>query len=260
VGERPQWYEVLAGLRVVYEVRGELQKARELAQEALRLAQTRAQPYSLAWALYFAGILHGLRREGQAAHARAEALLVLARQQEFRGLLARGTRLRGWALAAQGQLAEGVAEMRQGLAAYQAVGFEVGPWFLAALAEAYGQLGQAEAGLSLLEEVLGPAHRHEERCYEAERYRLQGELLLARAAEADAEAEACFQQAFDVARCQQATSLELRAAMSLSRLWLRQGKHSQARQLLSEVYDWFTEGFDTADLREARALLEGLSR
>jgi predicted ATPase len=217
-----------------------------------------AHPYTMAFALYFAGILHCLRREGQAAQARAEATIALARQHEFLGMLARGTKLQGWALAEQGQRAEGLAQMRQGLAAYQAAGLEVSPWFLALLAEAYGHMGQADEGLSLLDEALGLAHKHGERCYEAELYRLKGELLLARAAEPHAEAEACFQQALDVARRQQAKSLELRAATSLSRLWQRQGKRHEAHQLLGDIYGWFTEGFDTADLQGTRALLAAL--
>jgi predicted ATPase len=106
-----------------------------------------------------------------------------------------------------------------------------------------------------MDEALGPAHTHEERHYEAELHRLKGELLFARAAEHDAQAEACFQQARAVARCQQAKSLELRPAMSLARLWQRQGKRAEARALLAPIYGWFTQGFDTADLQEAQALL-----
>ena len=174
-------------------------------------------------------------------------------------MLARGTKLEGWALAEQGRRAEGIAQMRQALAAYQAAGLAVSPWFLALLAEAYGHMGQADEGLSILDEALGRAHTDDERCYEAELYRLKGELLLGRAAEPHAEAEACFQQALAVARRQQAKSLELRAATSLSRLWQHQGKRHAARQLLAEVYGWFTEGFDTPDVQGPKALLEALS-
>ena len=98
-----------------------------------------------------------------------------------------------------------------------------------------------------------------ERWYEPELYRLKGELLLAHAMGHDTEAETCFRQALDIARRQQAKSWELRAALSLSRLWQRQGKRDEARELLAEVYGWFTEGFDTADLQEAKALLEELA-
>jgi predicted ATPase len=227
-------------------------QALQQSREAITLAQAWAHPYSLAWALFYAGILHCLRREAQAAQEWAEATIAMAREHEFRGLLARGTRLRGWALAARGQRAEGVAQMHQGLTAFQAAG-EAGlqPLFRALLAEMYERVGQATAGLSTLDEELAQAHTRGSRWYEAELHRLKGELLLARSAGHHAEAQACFHQAFDVARSQQTKSLELRAAMSLARLWQRQGKRSQARQLLAEVYGWFSEGFDTADLQEA---------
>ena len=131
------------------------------------------------------------------------------------------------------------------------------PHFRALLAEAYGNVGQPEAGLSVLAEVLADVHTNG-LCYcEAELYRLQGELLLQQAAGSGDEAETCFRQALDVARRQEAKSLELRAAMSLSRLWQRQGKRAEALELLAQIYGWFTEGFDTADLQEAKALLEG---
>jgi predicted ATPase len=120
-------------------------------------------------------------------------------------------------------------------------------------------VGQAEEGLSVLAEALAAAHNSGECWREAELYRLQGELLLARSRENQIEAEACFHQALDVARHQQAKSLELRAAMSLSRLWQRKGKRQAAYDLLAPIYHWFTEGFDTADLQEAKTLLEELS-
>jgi predicted ATPase len=119
-------------------------------------------------------------------------------------------------------------------------------------------MGQPEEGLSVLAEALTDVHNTSLCYYEAELHRLHGELLLQAAGSGD-EAEACFRQAFDVARRQQAKSWELRAAMSLSRLWQRQGKRTEARELLAEIYGWFMEGFDTADLQEARALLEELS-
>jgi predicted ATPase len=184
-------------------------------------------------------------------------VIAIAREQGFAQWLAQGTIFRGWALAEGGQGAEGMAEMRQGLAAHQATGAELArPHYLALLAGAYGNAGQANEGLTLLGEALAAVDARGERWCEAELYRLQGELLLERSAAHDVEAEACLQQALAVARRQQAKSWELRAAMSLSQLWQRQGKRAEAHQLLAEVYDWFTEGFDTADLREAKALLE----
>jgi predicted ATPase len=132
-------------------------------------------------------------------------------------------------------------------------------YFLALLAEAYGRGGQAEEGLSVLDEALAAVQKTGERWWEAELYRLKGELILAASAEDSAEAEAYFQHAIDIARRQQAKSLELRAAMSLSRLWQQQGKSDAARGLLAPVYGWFTEGFETADLQEAKELREVLS-
>ena len=150
--------------------------------------------------------------------------------------------------------------MHQGLAATQATGQRNGlSVFLALLAEASGQSGQAEAGLRLLAEALAHVDHTGERYYEAEVYRIKGELLLQQAVPDAPQAEACFQQALVVARRQQARSWELRAAMSLSRLWQQQGKRTEARELLAPIYSWFTEGFDTPDLQEAKALLEALA-
>ena len=151
--------------------------------------------------------------------------------------------------------------MGRGLAGWRATGAElVQPYFLALLAEAYEKAGQAEEGLLVLAEALALVRTSGERRKEAELYRLKGELLLARSPEHHRQAEACFHQALALARRQQAKSLELRAAMSLSRLWQQQGKRGEARELLAPIYGWFIEGFDTADLQEAKALLEELSR
>jgi predicted ATPase len=117
-------------------------------------------------------------------------------------------------------------------------------------------VGQTAEGLEALAEALATVAQSRGRWWEPELYRLRGELLLQHSVAQPGEAEACFQQALDIARRQQARSLELRAAMSLSRLWQRQGKREPARQLLAPIYGWFTEGFDTTDLREAKALLD----
>ena len=169
---------------------------------------------------------------------------------------------RGWALVEQGQGKEGIAQIRQGLTAYRATGAEMAvPYFLALLAEAYGKVGEAEHGLAALGEALAQAEQTGERWYEAELYRLKGELLMAQEGPKGKteEVEQCFQQALSIARRQSARSLELRAATSLARLWQQQGKQQEAHQLLSEIYHWFTEGFDTKDLQEAKALLEQLT-
>jgi predicted ATPase len=149
--------------------------------------------------------------------------------------------------------------MRQGIAAWRATGAELQrPYYLALLAEAHGKAGQADEGLRVLAEALSAVHTTGERQHEAEIYRLKGELLLQQDVPDEQEAESCFRQAVDVAHQQQAKSFELRAAMSLSRLWQQQGKCAEARQLLEPIYGWFTEGFNTTDLLEARALLEEL--
>jgi predicted ATPase len=230
-------------------------------REALTLAQELFQPFSLAFVLSQAALLHQLRREEQAAQEQAEAVLSLAREQGFSRWEAWGIVMGGWALAAQGQRAEGIVQIRQGLAAWQATGQELGRVsLLALLAETYGKAGQAEAGLMVIAEALALIDKIGERLQEAELYRLQGELLLAQAGERQQvqEAEARFHQALAVARRQQAKSWELRVAISLSRLWQQQGKRAEAYTLLAPIYGWFTEGFETADLQEARALLEEL--
>ena len=228
------------------------------SHEALTLAQELSHPYSLALAWPKQPRLHQCRREGQLTQERAEAVITFSIEQAFQYWAAWGTLVRGWVLTEQEQGEEGIAQLHQGMAAYQATGAELClPLWLAMLAEAYGKVGQTEAGLTALAEALATVHRTGERWWEAEIHRLKGELLLRRASPTE-EAEACFQQALDIARHQQAKSLELRAAMSLARLWQGQGKHAEARQLLAPIYDWFTEGFDTADLREAKGLLEAL--
>jgi predicted ATPase len=178
-------------------------------------------------------------------------------EQGFGQNLANATFTRGWALAAQGQHEEGMTEMRQGLVSRQALGAGITlAEYSARLGEAYGRIGQAEEGLHLMAEALVVVDN--DRWYEAEVHRLKGELLLRQAVPDAPQADACFQQALAVARRQQARSWELRAAMSLSRLWQQQGKLAEARQLLAEVYGWFTEGFHSPDLQEAKALLEEL--
>jgi predicted ATPase len=180
-----------------------------------------------------------------------------------------GTILRGWALAEQGQGKEGSRQICQGLDALQAMGVGLSrPSYLAMLAEAYGKEGQATEGLKVLAEALAMVNKNGESVWEAELYRLKGELLLVQEGyrpqavgcrDKTEEAEACFLKAIEVARKQQAKSLELRAVMSLAKLWQRQGKQKEAHEMLAAIYNWFTEGFNTKDLQEAKALLDELS-
>jgi predicted ATPase len=229
------------------------------SQEALALAQTLADPHSLAWAQHWAAFLYYRRREAPTVQAQAEALLTLAAEQGFPHFVGFGTFWRGWALAMQGQGEAGLAQLRQGMETVLATGNTVSrPLCLVLLAEAAGHAGQVEEGLRLLAEALTAFGASGRGDMLPEAYRLQGELLLQQAAPDATQAEACFHQALAIACRQQAKSWELRAATSLSRLWQQQGKRAKAYALLAPIYGWFTEGFDTADLQEARVLLEEL--
>jgi len=241
-------------------------QALKRVQEAVILAQELSQPFSLCFALVYSLTIHCLRGEGKTAQERAEILIPLSTEQGFAHFLANGLLLRGWALVRQGQGREGITQLCQGLAAYRATRADLNrSFFLAGLAEAYAQTGQTEEGLSVAAEVLAAVESTGERFYEAEMYRLKGTLTLqskdpSPKSQVEVEAEACFHKAIEIARRQQAKSLELREVISLSRLWQRQGKKDEARQPLAEIYGWFTEGFDTADLQEAKAVLEELRR
>ena len=228
------------------------------SHEAVTLAQQVAHSYSLGFALSAAAVFHQFRQEERCTQERAEAAMSLAKEQGFPYWMAISFILRGWALAHQGQAQEGIEQIHQGMTAWRATGAVVfQPYFLALLAEAQGIMGQPEAGLTMLTEALALVDTTGERWYEAELHRLKGILLLQQHADNQAEAEICFHHALAIARNQQAKSWELRATTSLVRLW-QQGKRDEARQVLAEVYHWFTEGFDTADLKEAKALLEVL--
>jgi predicted ATPase len=224
------------------------------------MALALAHPFGLVNALILSARLHYCRREWQTAQAHAEAMLTLATEHGFARYAARGAFVRGAVLVAQGQGAEGIAQIRQGLAAWRATGAEaLRPYYLALLAAALERGGQVKEGLQLLAEALVVANDTGECRWNAELHRFKGEFLLARPAAQHAEAEICFRQALDVARRRQAKSVELRAATSLSRLWQQQGKRDTARRLLEPIYGWFTEGFDTADLQQAEALLGELT-
>jgi predicted ATPase len=195
-----------------------------------------------------------------AVHEQAEAAVALATEKGFPFWEAAGTILRGWALVIQGQSEAGMAEVRQGIAAYRATGATLlVPYYCTVLADVASHLGHTEEGLQALAEAHTLVEQHEERWWEAEIYRLRGVLLLQQPGTTQAEAETWLQRALDVAHRQEAKSLELRAAMSLSRLWQQQGKQAEAREFLASVYGWFTEGFDTKDWQEAKVLLEALA-
>jgi class 3 adenylate cyclase/predicted ATPase len=226
--------------------------------DALALAHALSHSFSLAWVWGCAAWCYQFRRDVLFVHKQAEATIALATEQGFPLWVALGTILRGWALAMQGQGEEGLAQVRQGIAAWRATGAALGvPYLCTVLAEVYAHLGHPADGLQALAEAHTLVEQHEERWCEAEVHRLRGVLLLQQPG--TPQAEAWLQQALDVARRQGAKSLELRAAMSLTRLWQHQGKRAEAYELLAPVYHWFTEGFDTADLKDAKALLEELT-
>jgi predicted ATPase len=230
-------------------------------REALALARGLSHPVSLTLALKWLATVHQLRREEGAVQEWAEAAIALASEQRLALWLGWAGSLRGWALAQQGQGEAGIAQIRQGMETYLATGAVLDlPYMLALLAEAYGTAGQTGEGLRTIDEALAAAHRTGERYYEAELHRLKGELLLVgNENAARTRAEDCFRWAIEVACRQGARSPELRATMSLSRLWQRQGKKHIAHKRLAGIYDWFAEGHDTVDLQEARTLLEELA-
>ena len=248
------------------------------SDRAMAMARELGHPFTVAFSLNNAAQLHQLLRVAQATKEQAEAALALAVEGGFPYFSSWGLVLRGWALAKQGQAEEGIAGIRDGLAALRASGAELWRSYgLSLLAEAYASAGRINEGMTALAEALAAVQNNTEHWWEAELYRLKGELLLRHQAERSgaeqtsprvahgivdanaAEAQNCFQRAIEIARKQSAKSLELRATASLSRLLDKQGRHDQARTMLAEIYGWFTEGFDTADLKDAKALLNELS-
>jgi predicted ATPase len=234
-------------------------QALKRSQEMMALARELDHPFNLAFALCVAWMTHMcFFREFEAAQECVEPLIELSAKEGFVFFEASGIIYRGMAQVEAGEVEEGIAQMLRGRGDVEATDIRAyRPMFLAVLAETYRKAGQAEQGLSLLDEALALIEETDERFYEAESHRIQGELL--RMQDDETEAEVSFRKAIEVARRQQAKSWELRAATSLSRLWQKQGKREEAQHLLAEIYGWFTEGFDTADLKEAKALLEELS-
>jgi class 3 adenylate cyclase/predicted ATPase len=230
------------------------------ADQALALAQELAHAPSLAHAYWLAGDRHHLGRDAPAARRLAEATLLLAQAHDLNAVeVANATMLRGWALAAEGRIEDGLAQMRSGLAAFRATGSKIfGSYRLARGAHALLIAEEAEEALALLDEAFGMMESFGERWYEPELYRLRGEALLLMRTEKQAGAEKCFQHALERAGEQGARLIELRTATNLARLWRDHDRNEEARDLLSPIYGWFTEGFNTPDLKEAKALLEEL--
>jgi predicted ATPase len=234
-------------------------QALKKGDEAVALAGALSHPLSLAFAEGLVGYLHQYRREARAAQETAERLIALSAEHGFSHWMAQANITRGWAMAEQGH-EEGIAQIQVGLAAFRTIGSEtLLPHALCLLADACMETGRLDDGLGALTEAMAAADEHEIRHYEPEMHRLKGELLLRRDHSKAAEAQGCFQRAVELARKQSAKSLELRATTSLARLLNEQGKRDESHSILSEIYGWFTEGFDTADLKEAKALLDQLA-
>jgi tetratricopeptide (TPR) repeat protein len=229
------------------------------SREALRLAQDLADTHSRALGLGFASVLHGLLQRGEATQVLAETGIALARKEGFAFWEAFGTICLGWAFTVRKDVDTGLALMRQGLMDIRpAGGIPFESWVLTLMAAAYGHIEQIDEGFHVLTEVQAFSQKTGECAYRAELFRTQGDLLLASQVSTETESEGYYQQALDVARSQHAKSLELRAATSLAKLWQSQNKREEAYELLAPVHGWFTEGFDTADLIDAKALLDAL--
>jgi predicted ATPase len=233
-------------------------RALERVEAGLTLSQSLSHVYSLAFALNWAAVLHNLRREYAAAQGRAEAVIEITGKHRMPEWLANATLSRGCALVGLGQEEEGIVQLRAGLADWNVTGSHVQETqWLGIIAEAHLQAGQFDDALTALDRGVATAAETGECHYQAELHRLRG-LLLAKRGEA-AGAASWLHRAIDTARSQEAKSLELRAATSLARLWAGEGRRAEARDLLAPIYGWFTEGFDTLDLIDAKALLHELS-
>jgi len=242
-------------------VLGYAEQALALAQEAVSLAEPMSHPFSLGGAHITRGTVLLLLRDWQSSQKEYEKVLALAEEYALGDLLNYATATNALALAYQEPTEAALARAQQAIASLSAKGLMLGmTWFLAMLGEAFWQAGRCAEGLETIAEALALVERAGERFCEADLWRIKGELLLqAAASNAQAEAESCYHQALEIARQQRAKAWELHAATSLARLWQRQGKTAEARQMLAEIYGWFTEGFDTADLKEAKALLDELA-
>jgi class 3 adenylate cyclase/DNA-binding winged helix-turn-helix (wHTH) protein/tetratricopeptide (TPR) repeat protein len=244
------------------------EQAQARVHEGLEMAQHLLYPHHVIWGQHLGASFFQLCRDVRRTRELADAVVLGTARHGLQICRLTGLVLQGWTLVQAGQEDAGIAQIQQGLteSRRQSIGASLAR-YCALLAEVYGDLGRGIPGLALIAEAQASIKRYEERTYAAEVLRLRGELLLTRdggrhparpAKRRHVEVEKCFQQAMDLARSQQAKMLELRAALSLSRLWQQQGRRHEAQQLLAGVYSWFTEGFDSADLQEAQTLLTQL--
>jgi predicted ATPase len=234
------------------------EQALERAQEAITLADSQSHPWDQAVALSYLTMLYQFRRDWQAVQTTAQAAARFCVEYDFRYYLVWANLMQGWALTEQGQLEQGTVRMEEALGELAVLGVGLRrPHYLSLLSKAYLKAGRVAEGLKLVADALAHVRAQKQHQYEAELYWVRGELLRTHGA-TDEEVEESLYQALDLARQQEAKSIELRATTTLARLWQVQGKGAEAHALLAEIYGWFTEGFDTADLIEAKALLDVL--
>ena len=229
------------------------------SREMLEVAQRSSVPYVLAQASCFAAAHHLARGDNTAAQRCAEEAMARIENMGLASLSAGATTWHGAALIAQGRYEEGIAGMRRGISAWRATGGTLRAWYSCLLASGLGRIGRPEEGLQVLEEGFASVAKTGRQIDSPSLHHVKGELLLAQNPSDGAKAEQCFRTAIEIARRQSARSAELRATTSLARLLAGSGRRDEARTMLAEIYDWFTEGFDTADLKDARALLDELN-
>jgi len=245
---------------LVFWLRGRPDAARRHANQAVTLAQELGDSVSVAWALGTRALLYRIMREVQPALEMAEAAITKAEEIGFPYVLWNARIVKGWALAELGRADEGVDQIREQIGALSATRADL--WLtlnLATLAEACARAGRIDEGLKAVAEAFDLSQQSGECFWEAETHRICGELLLRKNNYNSAEVQSCFERAIEIARKQRAKSLELRATTSLARLLAKQGHRDDARLMLAEIYNWFTEGFDLPDLIDAKALLDELS-
>jgi tetratricopeptide (TPR) repeat protein len=230
------------------------------SREMLEVAQRSSDPFILVFASCLAAYHHLVRGDSTAAQQRAEEAMAVSEERGFGNLSPLAIICYGAALIAQGCYEEGVAGMRRGISAIRAGGGTPFAWWLCLLSSGLGKVGRPQEGLQVLEEGFASVAKTREQAAISLLHHVKGELLLAQNPSDGAKAEQCFRTAIEIARRQSARSPELRATTSLARLLAKQGRREEARQILAEIYGWFTEGFDTADLKGAKALLDELAR
>jgi predicted ATPase len=239
--------------------RGFPEQAEARSHEALDQSQELSHPLTTGFAYALVAVFRYLRREPMVAQEIAQAGIEFCSEHAVPVYPAFATLVRGWALAELDRPEDGVADMHHGFDEWRATGTGLMlPIFYAMLAEGYARWNKIEEGLRFLDDAFDRVRSNGERVWEPELHRLKGVLLLSQSDKSEIEAEARFRKAIEVARDQSAKSFELRVATSLARLWRGQGKINDARDLLVPVYEWFTEGFDTPDLIEAKELLNAL--